>query len=225
MYMKLIILLMAHASVSLKPKTEQKIKVIIIGNSQVGKTGLMRRYVEDHYDASSTTTIGVDLMIKGTVVCDVPVTLNIWDTAGQERFRTITTSYYRGADAIMLVYDVCDENSFQEVSNWMKDVHKYTGGDVCMVLVGNKMDDTKNRTVTLNAGQALAEKFAVPFFETSSKTNTGVTHAFEKMVKGVLTKRHLLDTPHVADSDKKPLLLGKAGGNKPSTDSACCSLV
>ena len=114
--------------------------------------------------------------------------MQVWDTAGQERFRTITASYYRGSNGIIVVYDVTDRDSFDHVSYWMKEIERLATPDVCKLLVGNKADLTEKRAVTTEEGQALANQFGVTFVETSAKENTNVEEIFAKMAEAMNKK-------------------------------------
>ena len=126
-------------------KYDYLIKLLLIGDSGVGKSCLLLRYSDDSFTSSFITTIGIDFKIKSILIGDSKVKLQIWDTAGQERFRTITTAYYRGAMGILLVYDVSDENSFTNVRNWMRQIDQNAAENVNRILIGNKADvDAEN---------------------------------------------------------------------------------
>ena len=117
-----------------------QVKLLMIGDSGVGKTCLLLRYANDSFSPTFITTIGIDFKIKTVPIDNHVVKLQIWDTAGQERFRTITTSYFRGAQGILLVYDVTDRGSFENISNWVGQIEQHADINVTKVLVGNKCD-------------------------------------------------------------------------------------
>lgn len=149
------------------------------------------------------------------------IKLQIWDTAGQERFRTITTAYYRGAMGILLVYDVTDESSFNNIRNWIRNIEQHASDNVNKVLVGNKADmDESKRAVPTSKGQALADEYGIKFFETSAKTNLNVEQVFFSIARDI--KQRLSET------DSKPedrTIKIKAEGEADASDaqkSACC---
>lgn len=166
-----------------------QIKILTIGNSGVGKTCLLLRYSNDSFSPTFITTIGIDFKIKTIDVEGKRVKLQIWDTAGQERFRTITTSYFRGAQGILLVYDVTDRNSFNSIKTWVDEIEKNADKHVNKILVGNKCDvDESARAVKKSEGEALAREYNMPFFETSAKRNIGVEDAFFTIAKQVVDR-------------------------------------
>ncbi len=169
-------------------------KILLIGDSGVGKTSVLRRFADDAFDGDAfISTIGIDYKLKTIALMGGrTVRLQIWDTAGQERFHTITTSYYRGADGILLVYDVTDANSFDNIANkWLRTVAEYADGggdDVEKVLVGNKSDVEEKRVVSREKGENLAKEFGLPFVETSAKANVNVDRAFVDLSRMILAK-------------------------------------
>eukprot|EP00270_Netrium_digitus_P007693 TRINITY_DN2258_c0_g1_i2.p1 TRINITY_DN2258_c0_g1~~TRINITY_DN2258_c0_g1_i2.p1 ORF type:complete len:178 (-),score=50.23 TRINITY_DN2258_c0_g1_i2:102-635(-) len=147
------------------------IKLLLIGDSGVGKSCLLLRFSDDSFTTSFITTIGIDFKIRTIELDGKRIKLQIWDTAGQERFRTITTAYYRGAMGILLVYDVTDESSFNNIRNWMRNIEQHASDNVNKILVGNKADmDESKRAVPTARGQALADEFNIIFFE-ATKSN------------------------------------------------------
>jgi Ras-related protein Rab-8A len=165
------------------------IKLLLIGDSGVGKSCLLLRFSEDSFTSSFITTIGIDFKIKKILLDNKWVKLQIWDTAGQERFRTITSAYYRGAMGILMVYDVTDEASFSNIRNWMRNIEQHASDTVNKVLVGNKCDmDESKRKVPFSRGQALADEFGIRFFETSAKTNSNVEEVFQAIAKEVVAR-------------------------------------
>ncbi len=169
------------------------IKLLLIGDSGVGKSCLLLRFSDDSFTTSFITTIGIDFKIKTIEIEGKRIKLQIWDTAGQERFRTITTAYYRGAMGILLVYDITDENSFQNIRNWIRNIEQHAAEGVDKVLIGNKCDMKDQRVVDKDRGVALAREYSIKFFETSAKLNENVTEAFYDIAADI--KKRLVKDP------------------------------
>ncbi|KAK5841516.1 hypothetical protein PVK06_003837 [Gossypium arboreum] len=177
------------------------IKLLLIGDSGVGKSCLLLRFSDGSFTTSFITTIGIDFKIRTIELDGKRIKLQIWDTAGQERFRTITTAYYRGAMGILLVYDVTDESSFNNIRNWIRNIEQHASDNVNKILVGNKADmDESKRAVPTSKGQALADEYGIKFFETSAKTNLNVEEVFFSIARDI--KQRLADT----DSKSEALL-------------------
>lgn len=168
---------------------ELKVKVIMIGDSGVGKSCLLKSFLNEPWDGTHTTTIGVDFEIKKVVVDGRPINLQIWDTAGQERFRTITTSYYKASDAILLIFDTTVLSSFKNLDSWMLDVRAFAHPDVCMLLLGNKVDLESSRQVDFNVAKAWAEKNGMQYMETSAKAMVNVEKANMKIASMAVQKK------------------------------------
>ena len=166
-------------------KYDYLFKILIIGESSVGKACLLLRFTEDSFTTTFLTTIGIDFKIKIINLENKLIKLQIWDTAGQERFRTITKTYYKGAHGIILTYDVTDQDSFKNIRNWIKQIEANAQGNVKRVLVGNKCDKP-DRVVTEEEGKKLADDYSMSFFETSAKTNKNVTEVFYHLTKEIL---------------------------------------
>ncbi|XP_061826342.1 ras-related protein Rab-8B-like isoform X1 [Nerophis lumbriciformis] len=149
-------------------------KLLLIGDSGVGKTCLLFRFSEDSFNTTFISTIGIDFKIRTIELDGKRVKLQIWDTAGQERFRTITTAYYRGAMGIMLVYDISNEKSFENIKNWIRNIEEHASSDVEKMVLGNKCDMADRRQVSKDRGEKLAIDYGVKFFETSAKTSLNV---------------------------------------------------
>ena len=132
------------------------------------------------------TTIGVDFKIKTLDLEGKSVKLQIWDTAGQERFRNIVSSYYKGAHGIMMVYDITDLESFQNLNSWLIEIEKNASKNVYKILIGNKNDMEKDRKVTFEQGKEFASQYGMKFFETSAKESTNVQEAFVAMTKEII---------------------------------------
>ncbi|KAI7880973.1 ras-domain-containing protein [Lichtheimia hyalospora FSU 10163] len=165
------------------------LKLLLIGNSNVGKSSLLLRFTDDTFlpQEEVSATIGVDFKVAMMDVGDQRYKLTIWDTAGQERFRTLTSSYYRGAQGVILVYDVSSRESFEALDTWWKEVNTYCSSpDVVKMIVGNKVDKESSRAVTYKEGAEMARKLQTLFVECSAKTNVGVKEAFEELVTKVI---------------------------------------
>ena len=161
-------------------------KVLLIGNSSVGKSSLLLRFVDNQWSDLFVPTIGVDFKIRTMEIDNKNVKLQIWDTAGQERFKNITASYYRGAHGIFVVYDISDTESFKNINNWLIEIEKNANKNVYKILVGNKCDLEDKRTVSYQQGKELAETYGMQFIETSAKSNTNVDEAFHLLGKEVM---------------------------------------
>merc|ERR1712196_86366 len=177
------------ANSSGKPQYDYLIKLLLIGDSGVGKSCLLCRYSEDIFNNKFITTIGIDFKIRTIELDGKRIKLQIWDTAGQERFRTITQAYYRGAMGILLVYDVTDEKSFGNIRSWMRNIEQHASTEVVKVLLGNKCDMERKRAVKKEDGEALAKEYGIDFFETSAKENENVEEAFTQMARSIKDRR------------------------------------
>eukprot|EP01084_Bolivina_argentea_P124721 220988_1 len=156
-------------------------KLLLIGDSGVGKSCFLLRFADDTYTESYISTIGVDFKIRTIDLDGKTIKLQIWDTAGQERFRTITSSYYRGSHGIILVYDVTEKESFDNIRQWLFEIDRYASENVCKLIVGNKCDLSDKRVINYDVGKEFADDLAIPFLETSAKDSTNVEQAFLTM--------------------------------------------
>jgi len=162
------------------------LKLVLIGDTGAGKSCLLLRFADDTFTDSYISTIGVDFRFRTIEVDQEIVKLQIWDTAGQERFRTITSAYYRGADAILLVYDCTNEQSLNNISEWLTEVNKYASESVPKILVGCKADLDSKRQVTAEQGQKKAAELGLEWIETSAKEATNVEEPFLVISRTVL---------------------------------------
>ena len=149
----------------------------------------MLRFADDAFTDSKITTIGVDFRFKTIPAEKKTIKLQIWDTTGQERFRTIASAYHRGADGIIMVYDICDRESFNHVDDWLGEVNKYVNEDTCKILMGNKCDMESERQVSMEEAKKKADDLGIAFIEASAKMSTNVVGAFTKMSAELITKR------------------------------------
>lgn len=155
-----------------------QIKILMIGDSNVGKTSILMRFVNDKFSSTFISTIGIDFKTKSLIVGNKTIKLQIWDTAGQERFRTITISYFRNAQGIILVYNITDKTSFLSIKNWIHQIQLHSDTDVNKILVGNKCDNISERTVSYEEGLELAKEYNMQFFECSAKSDININKIF-----------------------------------------------
>lgn len=200
----------------MNPEYDYLFKLLLIGDSGVGKSCLLLRFADDTYTESYISTIGVDFKIRTIELDGKTIKLQIWDTAGQERFRTITSSYYRGAHGIIVVYDITDQESFNNVKQWLQEIDRYACENVNKLLVGNKCDLTAKRAVETQAAKEYAEQLGIPFLETSAKSSTNVEQAFLTMASEIKSRMGPVQgaggAPAVRITGSQPVQDKKSGG-------------
>ncbi|EJD00362.1 ras-domain-containing protein [Fomitiporia mediterranea MF3/22] len=194
------------------------VKLLLIGNSSVGKSSLLLRFSDEQWlpEDEASATIGVDFRVHKMEINGKKVKLSIWDTAGQERFRTITSSYYRGAQGIILVYDVANRESFAALPRWYSELGTYVSDSVVKILVGNKVDKEFSRQVPTSEGAAFAQRMGSLFVEASAKTAVGVREAFTDVVERILDTPELWAPVSNVTPDRNAIL--KGGGNNNNTN-------
>ena len=156
-------------------------KVLLLGDSAVGKSSLLYRYIENTYVENFLPTIGIDYKFKDVEIDGKTVSAQIWDTAGQDRFRAITSSYYNGAHGLCLIYDVSDRQSFNNIKGWVTTIREKCKKDIPIMLIGNKID-VEEKSVNTAEGRMVAEDFGLMFKETSAKENICVKEAFYDLI-------------------------------------------
>ena len=159
-----------------------------MGDAGVGKSSIILRYTKNEFNSQMVSSIGVDFKTKDLIVNNKKVKLQLWDTAGHERFRTITTSYYRGAHGIATVFDLTNRESFEHVEKWLEEINKYAKENVMRFLIGNKSDLANERQVSYEEVRALANKLNIYYVETSAKNNVNVSDFFQIATKDYLNK-------------------------------------
>lgn len=196
-------------------------KLLLIGDSGVGKTCVLFRFSDDTFNTTFISTIGIDFKIKTVELQGKKIKLQIWDTAGQERFHTITTSYYRGANGILLVYDITQPKTFDNISKWLRNINEHASEDVERMLIGNKCDMEDKRLISEERGKKVAEENGIKFFETSAKENINIEIAFNSLAEDILNKQR-----PVEDNERKGGVVpglgdGQAGSGGPGS---CCKM-
>ena len=165
-------------------------KILLIGDLGVGKSCVILPYVEGDFPGNIMSSIGVDFKTKQIEIEDRLIKLQIWDTAGHEKFRTITTSYYKSAQAIIILYDITQKTSFDHIKNWITEIDKFGKQGVLKVIVGNKLDLESNRKIPKKDAENLALKYGVKLWEVSAKDNTNIEKLFSDTINCLL-ERHL----------------------------------
>lgn len=197
-------------------------KVVLVGDSGVGKTNLLSRFTRNEFNAESKSTIGVEFATRNVQIKGKTVRAQIWDTAGQERYRAITSVYYRGAVGALVVYDITKTLSFENLDKWLNELKEHADPYCCIMIVGNKSDLKHLRAVETEDGRLLAEKSNFSFIETSALDSSNVAEAFNNL---------LVDIFKLQVEDQVNLDSGKAKGQRlepdptPMTEApgGCCS--
>ncbi|KAE9612018.1 hypothetical protein Lal_00048923 [Lupinus albus] len=214
-------------------KTEDYLfKIVLVGDSGVGKSNLLARFARDEFYPNSKSTIGVEFQTQKMDIDGKEVKAQIWDTAGQERFRAVTSAYYRGAVGALLVYDISRHLTFDSISRWLNELHTHSDMNIVMILVGNKSDLKDAREVTTAEGTALAEAEGLFFMETSALDSSNVAAAFQTIVKEIynILSRKVMMSQELNKQDaasiengKTIVLEGDQEANVESKKKGCCS--
>ena len=161
-------------------------KILLLGDSGVGKSSLLLRYTKHEFNVDMRSTIGVEFALKYLKIDNFQLKVQIWDTAGMERYRSITSAYYKGAKGVIIVYDICREKSFEDVDKWIEDFKSKADEDAVILLIGNKNDLDDKREVNKEEAELKAQKNKFAFMETSAKDNNNVDKAFETLFKEIV---------------------------------------
>ncbi|KAL5566391.1 hypothetical protein UlMin_030560 [Ulmus minor] len=200
-------------------------KVVLIGDSGVGKSNLLSRFTRNEFCLESKSTIGVEFATRTLQVEGRTVKAQIWDTAGQERYRAITSAYYRGALGALLVYDVTKPTTFENVSRWLKELRDHADSNIVIMLIGNKTDLKHLRAVATEDAQSYAEKEGLSFIETSALEATNVEKAFQTIlaeIYRIISKKSLSSEEQTPASIKEGKTL-VVGAPETNTKKPCCS--
>lgn len=207
---------------------EYLLKLVVIGDSAVGKSNLLSRFARNEFDANSKATIGVEFQTQVVEIDGKEVKAQIWDTAGQERFRAVTSAYYRGAVGALIVYDISRRTTFDSVKRWLDELNTHCDTTVARMLVGNKCDLENIRDVSVDEGKSLAEEEGLFFMETSALNSTNVQTAFEIVIREIynnISRRVLNSDSYKAElSVNRVSLVNGAGSSKQSRiNFSCCA--
>ena len=167
---------------------DELFKIVLIGDSGVGKSCILLRFADDTFTENFYTTIGVDFRFKCLIYKGKKIKLQIWDTAGQERFKTVTSAYYRGADGIIIVYDQSEKTTFEHINNWIEDISKYTNEEPIKIVLGNKNDLIDKNEVSDDDILNFENKTNIPVVKVSAKNSFQINLAFEKLIEKLMMK-------------------------------------
>lgn len=168
-------------------KYDDKIQLIMIGESSVGKTSILYKYTQGFFTSQHLATVGIEYFTKEEKIDEKTLRVRIWDTAGQEQYRSLTRNFYRNSDGVVIVYDVTSKASYSKVKEWVESVNDNTDRHTRMILVGNKID--LPREVSTEEGQRLATGLGISYFETSAKENIGIDECMRFIIQDVYTSK------------------------------------
>ena len=195
------------------------LKILIIGDSNVGKTSILLQYTSNFFQETHIATIGVEFKLKEIMLDNIEYKLNIWDTAGQERFKAITKSFFKAADGIVFVYDVTNKPSFVNIKNWIKDAES-KANDFKIIIVGNKIDLNDSREVSFEEGKNLAKKKNCPFFESSAKDKINIDEIFITLLEEILKAQKNIKEEKKNEGENKIIL--EKDDNSKTKSKGCC---
>ena len=194
-------------------------KIIIVGDSGVGKTKILKAFIDGTFNEKSESTLGVEFQAKYLEYDGIRVRAQIWDTAGQERFKSVTSSYFKGAKGAFVVYDVTSQQSFENAGHWYEELKHAVTSDINIMLIGNKADLEELRIIPTDLAQQKAVQFGLAFMETSAKKMSNIERAFEEMIRSIIKNSAVeleKETLEFEYTDEKKVVLGKF------SNKACC---
>ncbi|TYH10569.1 hypothetical protein ES288_A07G187400v1 [Gossypium darwinii] len=205
---------------------EYLFKIVLIGESAVGKSNLLSRFARNEFDNNSKATIGVEFQTQVVEIHGKEIKAQIWDTAGQERFRAVTSACYRGAVGALIVYDITRRSSFDSIKRWLDELSTHCDTAVARMVVGNKCDLENIRDVSVEEGKSLAEEEDLFFMETSALESTNVQTAFEVVIREIynnVCRKALNSEAYKAELSVNRVNLVKDGANTPKEGFSCCA--
>ena len=194
-------------------------KLILIGDSCVGKSNILLKYLKNQFNENSKTTIGVEFGTKNIIINNKRIKIQIWDTAGQERYRSITSAYYKGAKGALIVYDITRKNTFDNIDKWITDLKLNGDKDICIIILGNKSDLIDKREINKNDGIKKAEMYKIAFLETSALNGDNISKAFDELIEQiVINNKNIFQDDNENEIDKGVNLNDEKNNNKKK----CC---
>jgi small GTP-binding protein len=201
-------------------KDDFKLKIVVVGDSGVGKTNLIRRFIQDDFQSNSKATVGVEFFSKSFKINDNVFKIEIWDTAGQERYKSITAAYYKGAKGGLVVYDVTSKTSFDNVDNWVSEIKEKASTDMKTMMIGNKIDLKDERAVSTEEALEKAKLLELPLMEASALDSTNVKQAFYDLLKEMYKEvKKTIDVVEQAEKQNEGVQLDT---NQPDEKKGCC---
>ena len=201
-------------------KDDFKLKIVVVGDSGVGKTNLIRRFIQDDFQSNSKATVGVEFFSKSFKINDNVFKIEIWDTAGQERYKSITAAYYKGAKGGLVVYDVTSKTSFDNVDNWVSEIKEKASTDMKTMMIGNKIDLKDERAVSTEEALEKAKLLELPLMEASALDSTNVKQAFYDLLKEMYKEvKKTIDVVEQAEKQNEGVQLDT---NQSDEKKGCC---
>ena len=201
-------------------KIDYKFKIMILGESKIGKTCFITRYTNNNFSGAYLTTVGIDFQSKIITLNNKTIKLQLWDTAGQERFRNITKNYYQTSHGFIVAYDISENESFKYVKHWLNDINNNAPKNVKVILIGTKCD--LERKISKEEGEKIALENNIKFFETSAKDNINVKETFESLTLDIL--KYMEDEEKIEDNRKSIVIERESAKdkNKEKKKKKCC---
>ena len=195
-------------------------KLILIGDSCVGKSNILLKYLKNEFDPNSRATVGVEFGTKNIIINNKKIKIQIWDTAGQERYRSITSAYYKGAKGALIVYDITRKCTFDNIDKWISDLKLNGDKNICIVILGNKSDLDDKREVSKGDGIKKSEMYKTAFLETSALNGDNIGKAFDEIIEQIIQNNKIF----FEDSNKKEMDKGVNlnDSNKDNDKKKCC---
>jgi Ras-related protein Rab-11A len=194
-------------------------KLILIGDSYVGKSNILLKYLKNQFNENSKTTVGVEFGTKNIIINNKRIKIQIWDTAGQERYRSITSAYYKGAKGALIVYDITRKNTFDNIDKWITDLKLNGDKNICIIILGNKSDLIDKREINKNDGIKKAEMYKTAFLETSALNGDNISKAFDELIEQiVINNKNIFQDDNENEIDKGVNLNDEKNNNKKK----CC---
>ena len=194
-------------------------KLILIGDSCVGKSNILLKYLKNQFNENSKTTIGVEFGTKNIIINNKRIKIQIWDTAGQERYRSITSAYYKGAKGALIVYDITRKNTFDNIDKWITDLKLNGDKNICIIILGNKSDLINKREINKNDGIKKAEMYKTAFLETSALNGDNISKAFDELIEQiVINNKNIFQDDNENEIDKGVNLNDEKNNN----NKKCC---